>query len=903
MRLLSLTVRNYRRHKEATVTFDPSRNLLGGPNESGKSTLAEAAHRVLFLRSKTGGNLQKEMASSIHLGDPEVSLTFEAAGFRWELEKRFAGTKGSTRLTAQGGTSLRDDEAEAKLVEILKTETAGGRGAVGILPDLWAHLWVWQGKAGDDPSAHTTTHKAQLIQNLQQDGVAAVLQSANDQRVAGRIAEAYAELFTNTGRPRAGSKPELARTRAEEAEITLEKAKDAATRLAQAADDHARAEREIAEISTILPKLRDDRTDTEAKMHQVAVLRRDEDAHRQAVESSTARRVELETHDRTIRDLVTQHAAKNAALQPADERLATLTESERNARSAYQAAESAQSEAGGTLRHARLQHDIANAAVTAFEKSEIHERLTERATEASNIQADLAKLRSDLAKLPILDTKELALLRKLETEAGHARAALEAIATGVELLESPSQVLLNGESLEAGETCILTNSGELLVGDGTRLLIRPGGGNSLSAARAHVETTNEALASKLQSLALRDVEHAASSLEHRQSLDQKIAGLETRWKALGGESLATELVRATAERDSSSEELKRRIDLAAESGPTTTPANIAIARDLVGSTRNALATAESVENTARQQAQQLRVRLEAAITSLARHRDDTAAARQALRDLETGIKAREEAHGDEAARTQAIVTARDTETQAAAKLAITCESLAALNPGQLAADLDRFTRAHTTQENRLREAENLRLLSRDRLTLDGSTDPEAELSHAEARCAVARQHHASEQRRAKALETLHQLFTSSREAIDRALVQPLADRISCYLQCLFGPGTEARVQLSDSGIESLELVRLGDPAFSFASLSGGAKEQVAAAVRLALAEILAADHDGCLPIIFDDAFAYSDPDRIQALQRMLDLAAVRGLQIIVLTCTPGDYLSFGANEQRLTLPR
>ena len=74
MRLLSLTVRNYRVHKELTVTFDPSRNLIGGPNESGKSTLAEAAHRALFLRAKTGGKTQKEMVSTRHLGDPDSTL-------------------------------------------------------------------------------------------------------------------------------------------------------------------------------------------------------------------------------------------------------------------------------------------------------------------------------------------------------------------------------------------------------------------------------------------------------------------------------------------------------------------------------------------------------------------------------------------------------------------------------------------------------------------------------------------------------------------------------------------------------------------------------------------------------------------------------------------------------------
>jgi uncharacterized protein YhaN len=73
-------------------------------------------------------------------------------------------------------------------------------------------------------------------------------------------------------------------------------------------------------------------------------------------------------------------------------------------------------------------------------------------------------------------------------------------------------------------------------------------------------------------------------------------------------------------------------------------------------------------------------------------------------------------------------------------------------------------------------------------------------------------------------------------------------------------------------------------------------------MRLAMAEVLAADHGGCLPIVLDDAFANSDPDRVSALQRMLYRAAERGLQVIVLTCTPADYATFGGKEVRLERP-
>jgi ABC-type thiamine transport system ATPase subunit len=74
-------------------------------------------------------------------------------------------------------------------------------------------------------------------------------------------------------------------------------------------------------------------------------------------------------------------------------------------------------------------------------------------------------------------------------------------------------------------------------------------------------------------------------------------------------------------------------------------------------------------------------------------------------------------------------------------------------------------------------------------------------------------------------------------------------------------------------------------------------------MRLAIAEVLVSSHDDCLPLVFDDAFAYSDPERVQILQRMLDHAAVRGIQIIVLTCNPSDYWTLGAKTVTLRIER
>ena len=892
MRLLSLSVRNYRVHKDLTVQFDPSRNLIGGSNESGKSTLAEAIHRALFLRAKTGGAIQKEMVSTIHLGDPEVTLSFEGCGMTWELEKRFAGTKGSTRLTGSGMAALKDEEADAKLTEILGAES-GGRANASQLASTWSHLWVWQGSSGEDPSGHASTHKDTLVQRLQKDGVAAVMQSATDQRVRERIAAAYDELFTGTGKPKAGSKPELARAQLAKAEEDLLRVRETSVRLDQAVAEHARAEKEISEVESVLPGLRQQLAATEEKLTQVADLRRQEEFQLRALDAATAARDQIAKDDAKIRDLHRQAAAAREALEPAERKQTDLIAGEERERTANQAAEKSHREAADAVRQARLHHDLALATLGALEKSENHQRLAGRAADAEAIRAKLVESHGDLSKLPAITSKDLAALRKLDRDSSQATATLEAMATAVELLASDSAVTLDDQSLEVGDTRVLTDIGEIVVGNGTRLRIKPGGGSSLADARVLAGSSSGKLSDALARLTLRDLDHAATVFEQRQALEQKIAQHETRWNALGGEAVAAELAAAVTALEVANAEVQRRKE-AHGAEPAESPVTLAEARSRVTTTQDGLKAIEATEAATRREADQARTRLEAAVSALQKHRDQIASARQALRDLETSAKVLEDTHGDAAAREAELIQALDVQKKADSQLGTTRNALAALAPESLNTDRERFTRAITHQENRQRDAENQRLVARDRLILDGSSDPQADLSHALARTEAARELHASEQRRAKAIEMLEQLFSSSREAIDRSLVQPLAERISGYLQCLFGPGAEVRVNLTDSGIEGIDLIRSGDPSFGFVTLSGGAKEQVAAAVRLAMAEILAADYDGCLPLVFDDAFAYSDPDRIHALQRMLDLAASRGLQVIVLTCTPADYISFGA---------
>src|SRR4051794_20077474 len=99
MRLLSVLVRNYRVHRELEVKFDSRLTLIGGLNESGKSTLVEAVHRALFLKAKIGGDTRLSMVSRLHPGHPEVEVCFEAGTGSYRVAKRFSGPSGTILLS------------------------------------------------------------------------------------------------------------------------------------------------------------------------------------------------------------------------------------------------------------------------------------------------------------------------------------------------------------------------------------------------------------------------------------------------------------------------------------------------------------------------------------------------------------------------------------------------------------------------------------------------------------------------------------------------------------------------------------------------------------------------------------------------------------------------------------
>jgi len=269
------------------------------------------------------------------------------------------------------------------------------------------------------------------------------------------------------------------------------------------------------------------------------------------------------------------------------------------------------------------------------------------------------------------------------------------------------------------------------------------------------------------------------------------------------------------------------------------------------------------------------------------------------RELGMELKVKRDQSGDAEQRAQEINRLRARFDQAAEAEKAQLEALQRLGPEQLEMDQKRFTSSLERDQQHLEDARDRKIAAETRLQSSGLSDPEAELAEAQARCEQLEQRYERLKAKAELHRNLLERMLGKQRQATQALAKPLEAAVRPYLQMLFGDGKIQLVWSEDgSRLEQFSIERgtLGSGTYGFENLSHGAREQVALAFRLAVAELLAADHDGCLPMVLDDAFTHSDRARIEKIKTLLYRGSQQGLQLIVLSCHPENYQSLGGQE-------
>ncbi len=931
MRLLHLRLRQLRLHRQLELQFHPRFTLVGGANEAGKSTLVEALHKGLFLKATATGKGVEELRSRQHSGLPEVEIGFEARGRSWLLRKRFAGSSGTVQLADGVSTSLSGAAAEERLAELLGVEAPVEGRRISQLPQRWAHLWVRQGEAGANPLAGggNSYDLDRLLNQLQQRGSSAALESPLDRQVEANLQLELSQLFTATGKVKAGSVLAQAQGQQQQAAERLQLAQERLAQLETAMEELAQIEQRLELIDGR------ERPALEAQQQRWQQQQRQLEQTKTQLELRRSQRQPLAQQWQALRQRMEERQQLEGQKQRASAEQSQLLESQR--------AHGAQLEAIGQ-QLARLQGQLSDAAQGGRQlqqRLELGQLLLDQAAverqaqqlqqhrqQFNLLQQQAAALKTELSSLAPITAERLQELRQAERRLGEARARSEAMAASVTLLRAEQPVLLDGQPLLSGSETRLVQASRLQVGPGVELEISPGGGEALANASAERLQAESQLAGLLQAMQLANFDAAEAIAQQRQRLENELANLRRNAAAIPWQRLDEQLAALQNRRqqlnsklESSSGELRA---LQQDGQLPLDPANPDAAPD-----------AAPLEVWLQEQRQQLRLlqeqqqseqktyeRLLGEQQHLQQLGKQTAIRLGELAGLLNAVEQRLQADKSESGQSEADqsetgqANAGEAENsggqpgaerlhgqlqQLERQLTALDEQLLAQDQqlAALQAEIDQGSPTGGGEEallaalrQLLAEKEELLLRRGQNLQLCrslGATNPQADVEQCQAALDHCQEHSQALTGRALALRSLVERFGSARSALADRYGEPMARAIASYLE-LLGTGSKA-VRLNfdgSSGFSDLQLQQAQE-SYAFERLSGGMREQLAAALRLAMAEVLAPAYDGSLPLVFDDAFTNSDPERIQGLHQMLERACQSGVQVLLLSCTPNAY--------------
>ena len=902
MRLLHASLRQVRLHQHLELRFDPHFTLLGGANEAGKSTVVEALHKVLFLRASATGRAVDELRSRLHSGLPEIAVGFEAAGARWELRKRFSGASGTCQLGSDGGVALQGAAAEEQLARLLGVEGPIEGRRHGQLPQRWGHLWVRQGESGSNLLAGPgeAYDLKSLVQQLQQRGAAAALESPLD-RLVGEQLQARLDLqFTATGKVKAGSPLAEARQRCQEAQAALEQAQGHRAELESAMEQLQRIGARLQAIdSAERPRLR--------RASQLAGQLRLRQAQIGPLQQQFA---QLELALAEQQALQQQGLNLEAQQQAWQQQLASQLEEQATHQAGCRAGELALLELDGQQRELAGRLELAQQLLDLASLEEEARQLNAHQQQFEQLQRDAQLCKQRLLELAPIDQETVRALRQAEQQLAQAQARSQAMATAVALLDADQVVSVGGQPLLPGETLQLSRAAELSIGSGVRLRISPGGGKANLEAAEALEARAQSLLNLQQQAGVGSSEAAEQIAGQRQELERELARLRQAAGAIPWSRLSEQIGALEPRRERLLRHLERhrqlRQAIAQEEG-------LPDQREGLESWLDALRHQSSQAGLRRQQVeaglQARRQQLADRIAELGQLERQLAELGGSLAPLKQRQLALEKLHGTQAALAADLEHRRQELHIQGGELGELKGSLRELLPETSAANKPDHDKDNWIEEliQQLDAEKDGLLTSRgqnEQLCLSLSVeDPAAAVEQCLARLESAQGEREAIERQTLALQILQSLFHRARQEFSQRYREPLEEAIGPYLEDLGSRDQQVRLDFDPKrGFGDFELQQ-GIQRYGFEQLSGGMREQLATALRLALAEVLLPGYDGCLPLIFDDAFTNSDPRRLGGLHRMLGRVLAKGAQIILLSCNPADYQEFATkNGSVITLP-
>lgn len=441
MKLLRVEVEHFACIRKAAVELGPGLNVLYGPNDLGKSTLAQAIRAALLMQhTSAAADEFIEWESDEH---PFVRVTFEIDRRFYQVEKRF-GTPGASLLReSNDGTTFSVFKKAREVDEELRTmlgwgiAAPGGAGAPRGLPPSFLST-VLLGEQANVAGILQATLEADSDESGRTKLTAALEAFAQDPLFKAVLDQAQAEVdaaFTPTGKKKKGRASPF-REVTEDVKRTKELLEQIARRVAES-DTAART---LEACHAELAKCADEHGDAVARLEELQTLR----AQAAAVEEAEGHLAAARTEIARLEGEVAALSQSEIALGETRTKLERKQEEKASLATRHDEALATREAAKEALRVARSDDAEKERRLRQGELDKERLELGAKATTLRNELDALTKAREAEAHLATTEEQRNeadAELKRLETERDAARAWQQEIDRQFDMLGVAARVM------------------------------------------------------------------------------------------------------------------------------------------------------------------------------------------------------------------------------------------------------------------------------------------------------------------------------------------------------------------------------------------------------------------------------------------------------------------------------
>lgn len=885
MILRTLRVQGWRCYAEAVEVgpFGDGLNVLFAPNATGKSTLFEALLRGLLDGHRVTGRDVEALRPWGRSLTPAVTVEFAHDGTEYRLTKRFLDRPIAEleRREQDRFVRLAEGDAADDRVRELLTRNPPGRGLArpenrGLAQVLWAP----QGELA--------------LPGLSGDVVAGIRESLGAQ-VSGpgsgplesAIEEAYLAIYTPGGRLKQGRDASpLARLR--------DRLVQANTARTNALEQYRLFEQASRRVEDLRARRRQARRDEEEMSSTLGEARRQAESYRRLLSEKREREEQVKAAEATHSKLKQQIGYIKVArddlgriretLQRVQAELPLLAREVTEREVAAAKAESDLEDARRgreQVEEARREAEDARRYLDASEKARAAGTLLGRIGEAASALNERKRARAELVAP---DDRAMRAIRRAVRARDDARVRLDAALITLEIVPQVHGAIeiVAGEdagvgTLVPGRPTVVRGTPEVVVNlPGVARLRARGPAGSAAEIRQDWDAAARKVEELTRGYGTSDPDALESLREKARDLDKKVAEatvhLETLLSGRSPGDIQAEPTRVTAE----VEEILERRAAWRDSPPDT----VALRDSAERSERSFVAAAGKAEvewQSAQTALAAARTRFGTATDQATEGDRQTVELQARLAELTADGKQDDEREAD-LRRTVLVWDAAN------AGLAEVATKMAAFggDPGEAAEVLEKQLRGFRDEATRALEEEKSEEGRLQHLSVGG---PYSALANAEEEVARLEDEIAREELRANAVRLLHDTVARCRSEALSAVAGPVEAVATRYLHRIAGGGL-GRVQLGQAFEPAAVRPGISDSPVPLDSLSGGEKEQIHLATRLALAGVLAKNERQL--VVLDDVLTATDAGRLARVLSIIEEAAER-LQVLVLTCHPERY--------------